>query len=333
MRNVILAGDIGGTKTHLALYPRGADARTPAFDRKAPSQKADSLASLVETFLDEAGQRPRRAVFGIAGPVVENRSDTTNLPWDVDAHELGERLGGVRVTLVNDLVATAHGLAALGQDEFATLAEGEERRGNRALIAAGTGLGEAILPWDGERWTPMASEGGHRDFAPRNPLEDELSLWLRGKYGRVSYERVLSGPGLADVYRFMRATERGDEPEGAARSFDAAEDPAAAVTALAQADACERATLAIRCFAAVYGAEAGNLALQTLAVGGVYVGGGIAPRLLRFLGDGTFAGAFRDKGRLRPLMNRIPVRVILEPRTALWGAAHVALSDSNREDA
>jgi glucokinase len=329
---VILAGDIGGTKTHLALYPRGGDARSPVFERRHQSRDAPSLAALVESFIAAAPGRPCRAVLGIAGPVVENRSDTTNLPWDVDAVALGEHLGGLSVTIVNDLVATAHGLRTLSDGDIETLAEGRMVEGNRALIAAGTGLGEALLAWNGSDWHPMASEGGHADFAPRGPLEDELMLWLRAKYGHVSCERILSGPGLADLYRFMRDSGRGAEPAACAERFDQATDPAAAVTELALEGACERATLAIGLFVDVYGAEAGNLALKALAVGGVYVGGGIAPRLRAFLGGERFVAAFRDKGRLRPLMESIPVRLVLEPRTALWGAAEVALAASNRED-
>jgi len=323
---VILAGDIGGTKTHLALYEEGGDLRTPVLEQRHPSRGAGSLGDIVTRFLKDAPALPRRAVFGIAGPVVDNRSETTNLPWEIDAESLADRMGGARVTLINDLVATAHGIGTLREADLETVAPGREARGNRALIAAGTGLGEALMPWDGTRWAPMASEGGHADFAPRDPLEDELLVWLRAKYGRVSYERVLSGPGLADLFRFMRASGRGQEPAPFAEAFDTAEDPAATVSHGAIEGTCERARLAVDRFLEIYGAEAGNLGLKALAVGGVYVGGGIMPRLRTLLPQSRFAQAFHEKGRLRPLMETLPVRIVLDPQTALWGAAAVALA-------
>ena len=231
------------------------------------------------------------------------------------------------MTLLNDLEATAHGLATLGDADLRVLQDGAPGPGNRALIAAGTGLGEAILVWDGAGWKPMASEGGHTDFGARDALEDELLLWLRGKYGRVSYERVLSGPGLADLYRFFRETRRGDEPEDVAARFDRADQPAAIVTETALDGSCERARLALDRFVAIYGAEAGNLALKAMALGGVYVGGGIAPIILPTLTRGGFVRTFFDKGRLSPILTRIPVSVVLDARTALWGAAAYALAE------
>jgi glucokinase len=329
---VILAGDIGGTKTHLALYAPDGDIHAPLFERQHPSQEARSLGEIVGRFLENATGRPTRAVFGIAGPVVDNRSDTTNLPWDVDARALGEQLGGAAVTLINDLVATAHGLDTLRDEDFIVLAPGTAASGNRALIAAGTGLGEALLPWDGTRWTAMASEGGHSDFAPRDTLEDELLVWLRAKYGRVSCERILSGPGLAGLYRFMRATGRGDEPASFTAAFDGAPDPAATVTAAALDGTCARAALTVDHFMEIYGAEAGNLALKGLAVGGLFVGGGIAPRLRALLPGSRFAKAFADKGRLSPLMESIPIKVILDSQTALWGAAALALATAAEDN-
>jgi len=328
---VILAGDIGGTKTHLALYAPGGSAREPLVDRKLPSQSASSLLELIKTFLAEASEPPTRAVLGIAGPVVDNRSETTNLPWDVDAGEVSGVLGDAPVTLLNDLVATAHGLDTVRPDDLQVLSRGRPEAGNRALIAAGTGLGEALLPWDGTRWSAMASEGGHSDFAAREPLEDELAVWLRARYRRVSYERVLSGPGLADLHRFLRDTGRGDEPAAFARAFDDASDPAAVVSQGAIENTCERARLAVERFLEVYGAEAGNLALKGLAVGGVFVGGGIAPRLRALFNGSRFMHAFKDKGRLSPLMETVPVSIVLDPQTALWGAASVALAAAAEE--
>jgi len=326
MPRVILAGDIGGTKAQLALFAPGAPPRSPAFEDRLPTQGSASLDAIVREFLARAGARPTRIVLGIAGPVHDNACITTNLPWQVDGNSMSAALG-VPVTLLNDLEATAHGLRTLGPSDLLALQPGAPATGNRALIAAGTGLGEAILAWDGTTWHPLASEGGHTDFGPRDALEDELLHWLRGRYGRVSYERILSGPGLADLYRFFREVRRGEEPAAIAARFDAAEQPAAIVTETALDGSCERARLALDKFIAIYGAEAGNLALKALALGGVYVGGGIAPRMLPALQRGGFVRAFFEKGRLSPLLARIPVSVVLDTRTAVWGAAAHAMAD------
>ncbi len=322
---MILAGDIGGTKAHLALYAPGSQPRAPAAEDRLPTNGSPSLEAILRTFLDRAGARPERCVLGIAGPVHDNACITTNLPWHVDGNALSGALGAP-VTLLNDLEATAHGLPVLGPDDLATLQDGVRADGNRAIIAAGTGLGEALVRWDGARWHPMASEGGHTDFGPRDALEDELLQWLRGHYGRVSYERVLSGPGLADLYRFFRETRRGDEPAGVAMRFDRAEQPAAIVTETALDGSCERARLVLERFVSIYGAEAGNLALKAMALGGVFVGGGIAPRMLPALTRGGFVRAFFEKGRLSPVLTRIPVSVVLDARAAVWGAAAYALA-------
>ncbi len=325
MQRVFLAGDVGGTKTHLALYRPGDPARSPAANRKLPSREYPSLEALVLEFLAAAAGRPARVVLGIAGPVVENRAATTNLPWSVDGDALGRALGGAPVTLLNDLSATAWGLGVLTAGDLEVLQPGVPAPGNRGLVAAGTGLGEALLVARGDGWTPAPSEGGHADFGPRDPLEDELCAWLRARHGHVSWERVLSGPGLADLYRFMSETGRGQEPAAFARAFAAAADPAAVVAEGATSGACERARLTLERFASAYGAEAGNVALKFLAVAGVFVGGGIAPRILPFLRGAHFLDAFRAKGRLTALLERIPVSVILDDRAALWGAAVVAL--------
>lgn len=316
---MILAGDIGGTKAQLALFPPGAEPRTPAIEERVPTAGSPSLEAILRGFLERTGARPTRCVLGIAGPVAENRCITTNLPWHADGEALSRELG-TPVTLLNDLEATGWGLPTLGESDLVTLQPGVATAGNRALIAAGTGLGEAILHWTGRAWHPMPSEGGHTDFGPRGALEDELLHWLRGKYGRVSYERILSGPGLVNLYRFFRDTKRGDEPAEVALRFDSAPDPAAVVTETALDGSCERARLALDKFVDVYGAEAGNLALKALALGGVYLGGGIAPKLLPVLTRGRFVRAFFEKGRLSPVLSRIPVSVILDPKTAVWGA-------------
>jgi glucokinase len=324
MPRVILAGDVGGTNTRLALYEPGAPARRPARQWRGASGDYPSLEALLAEFLD-GGPPPAAAAFGIAGPVVDGRCEATNLAWWVDSRALGAALGIPRVVLLNDLAATGVGLGALGDGELEVLQRGAPRDGNRALIAAGTGLGESVLlPDRFGGWRPMASEGGHSDFGPRDPLEDELLVWLRARYGRVSWERVLSGPGLADLYRFLSDTGRGEEPDGFAAAFASAEDPAPLVTQAALAGGHARARLAVERFVSLYGSEAGNLALQSLAVNGLYVGGGIAPRMLPFLRAPAFVDAFRAKGRLADLVAAIPLIVVLDDRAALWGAATVA---------
>ena len=323
---VILAGDVGGTKTRLALYASGVSPRAPLREQRALSRDYPSLEAIALEFLGPDRERVSSAAFGIAGPVVDNRCETTNLPWSMDGDTLGKRLGGARVRLLNDLEATGWGLAHLDATELRVLQAGRPAVGNRALIAAGTGLGEGLLVWNGSTHVPTASEGGHVDFGPRDSLEDDLNVWLRTRYGRVSYERVLSGVGLADLYRFLSETARGAEPSGMAERFASADDPAAVVSAAALDGSCERAKLALDRWVRVYGAEAGNLALKTLAVNGVYVGGGMAPRVASFLEAGPFIEAFRSKGRLSPVVANIPVHLILDDRAALWGAAAHAMS-------
>jgi glucokinase len=322
---VILAGDVGGTKAHLALYEPGSSVRAPVLERRLPSREYATLEALVRDFLADAPGLPNRAVLGIAGPVVEQRIEATNLPWKIGAAELSAELGGAPVLLINDLEATAWGLPLLDGAEIETLQAGTPRPGNRALIAAGTGLGEALLIWDGETWRPCASEGGHTDFAPRDTLEDELLLWLRERHGGVSYERILSGPGLANLYRFLAATGRGSASLDVAARFETAADPAAVVSEAALDGSCERARLTLERFVSIYGAEAGNLALKALAVNGIFLGGGIAPRILPLLRSGGFLAALHDKGRLGPVLARIPVTVLCDDRAALWGAARLAL--------
>jgi glucokinase len=326
MRRMILAGDIGGTKSRLALFEPGGSARAPVIDRRLPSRDHPSLEALLAEFLAAAPARPTRAVLGIAGPVVGGCVDTTNLPWRIDSRAVSDALEGAPVELLNDLETTAWGLTQLGPAEIEPLAVGNPTPGNRALVAAGTGLGEAFVVWNGGAWHPSASEGGHTDFGPRDDLEDELNRWLRAKYGRVSYERILSGPGLADLYRFMSATGRGAEPPEVAARFAAAPDPAVVVTETGLDGSCGRARLTLERFAAIYGAEAGNVALKALSVNGLFIGGGIAPRIAPVLRAGGFLQAFRTKGRLSPVLERMPVNLILDDRAALWGAAVVGLS-------
>jgi len=321
---VILAGDVGGTKTALALFELRDGALVLEREATLPSREFPTFEDAVARFLD-GGARPavEAACFGVAGPVVNGRSVTTNLPWQLDEATLAASLPARRVRLLNDLEATGYGVLTLPPTALEPLQRGAARRGNMVLIAAGTGLGEALLIWDGQRHLVVASEGGHVDFAPRTDLETELLRFLRKELGRVSYERVLSGPGLYNVYRFLRDTGGVPEPSWLHDRI-ATGDPSAVVSEVGLAGGHPLCVQALDLFVSVYGAEAGNLALKALAVGGVFVGGGIAPKIRAKLADGTFVTAFCDKGRFAELMASIPVSLMLEPRTALLGAARVA---------
>jgi len=313
---VLLAGDVGGTKTNLALFrPAGDGIETVAEASVANADHAD-VQHVLASFL--AGRAVEAACLGVAGPVDAGRARMPNLGWTIDAAALAARLGIPRVVVVNDLEATAWGIATLGAESVVTLNAGVPRpRANRALIAAGTGLGQALLVWDGMRHVVSPSEGGHVEFGPRNPEQIAVLERLAARFGHVSYERVLSGPGLANVYD---ALDDADDAAAAAR-IAAADDRSAAITAAALDGTSRRAVRALDLFVDVYGAEAGNLALKALARGGVWVGGGIAPKILPKLRDGRFVAAFCDKGRFGDLMRTIPVHVILDERTALRGAA------------
>ncbi|MFQ5846273.1 MAG: glucokinase [Candidatus Methylomirabilales bacterium] len=329
---MILAGDIGGTKSNIALFTVRGDHLSPRVERTLASKDYPGLEELIRAFLDEATGHPSpgseghitAACFGVAGPVVEGRCEATNLPWVIDERDLGRILEVKQVSVINDLVATAYGVPVLGPNEVCVLNEGQSHsQGNMALIAAGTGLGEAILFWDGEAYRAVSSEGGHADLAPRNALEIRLLQYLLSRFHRVSYERVLSGPGIFNIYSFLKEAGYAQEPPWLVEEFQG-QDPSTVITEAAMQGKSDLCVRALHLFVSLYGAEAGNLALKALATGGVYVGGGIAPKILDQLKDGTFMAAFTDKGRLSPLLEAMPVRVILDPKTALYGAARCA---------
>ncbi len=317
---MILAGDIGGTHTRLALF----EGDRPLAEQTYASGGAAGLLDLVAAFRAAHPGAVAAAAFGVAGPVVAGRVQATNLPWVVDRSELARALGTERVALVNDLEANGYGIAALAPADFAVLNAGAPAAsGHAAVISAGTGLGEAGLFWDGARHRPFASEGGHADFAPRDEVDLDLWRFLAREHGHVSWERVLSGPGLVNIYRCLREMGRAEEPPDlAARLADA--DPAAVIAEAALAGSPPICVAALDRFVGYYGAEAGNLALKLMATGGVYLGGGIAPRILPKLRGPAFTGAFAGKGRLRPVLEAIPLRVILNDRCALLGAARLA---------
>jgi glucokinase len=320
----VLAGDVGGTKTELALVDTGERGLTFSRDATLPSREFASLEAALERFL-AGGPRPRidAVCLGVAGPVVDGRCVATNLPWVIDERALASSIPSARVKLLNDLEVAAHGALALPEGALLTLQAGTPRRGHQVLIAAGTGLGEALVVQDGDRRIVIPSEGGHADFAPRDDVEEDLLRFLRNEFGRVSVERILSGPGLFNVYRFLRDTGWAREA-GAVAERMRTDDPSAVVTEMALAGRDPMCAKALDIFVSVYGAEAGNVALRAMAVGGVLIGGGIAPRIRPRLTAGGFVAAFRDKGRLAALMESIPVRVVLDPRAPLLGAAQVA---------
>jgi glucokinase len=322
---MILAGDVGGTKVHLALYDFIDGKIKILRDKIFPAKEYSGLEEIVAEFI--VAEKVTAACFGVPGPVRDGRLRLTNLPWTLDSRELSTTLKIDFVFLINDLQANGYGISELGPDQVYTLSEGDARQiGNRALISAGTGLGEGLLVWDGRDHVPYPSEGGHADFAPRNEDEFDLLRFLRQKYnGRVSYERVVSGQGITNCYEFLREVRGLEEPAWLAERMTQ-EDPNAVITDCALKAKSELCEKALDLFVSAYGAEAGNLALKILSVGGLYVGGGIAPRILEKLKDGTFMRAFTDKGRLSQLLVNMPVRIILESRTALIGAAAYAES-------
>lgn len=319
---MILAADIGGTSSRLAVFDVDDGRLRSVAERRYASREHLGLEDIVRAFQSSHGMSVEHACFAVAGPVVAGRAETPNLPWTVQAQALARELGLPAVSLLNDLEANAHGIPALEARDLLTLNPGSSiSAGNQAVIAAGTGLGEAGIYRQGGEDHPFAGEGGHTDFAPGTDLEMELLLYLRRKFGaHVSWERVVSGPGLASIYEFLRDTGRGTEPAWLRDALQAG-DPPAVISRAAQDASSELCAQALELFVSAYGAEAGNLGLTVLATGGVFVGGGIAPKIVDTLKQGAFMRAFVAKGRLRSLLERIPVRVILNDRTALLGAA------------
>lgn len=324
----VLAGDIGGTHTRLARL-RVAGRKVEILAQETyPSQDYAGLDEIVAAFARIHPLNVDHACFGVAGPVVNNVAETTNLPWRVDARALAVSFQLKTTTLLNDLEANAWGIPALDDADFHTLHSGAPQAdGHRAVIAAGTGLGEAGLFWDGHQHHPFASEGGHASFSPVNELEAALLIHLIARFGHVSWERVLSGPGLVNLYVFLLAHRCSSTPSWLDDQMRTG-DPAAAITQAAMLERDATCIEALALFVRLFGAEAGNLALKLMATGGVYLGGGIAPRVLPALTSGAFMAAFFGKGRMRGLLEAIPVRVILNEQTALLGAALRAANDA-----
>jgi glucokinase len=326
---VIRGGDVGGTKCNLALFSERCGALVEGEGRRysshAHTRFEDVISEFLRSVVEPAGIVLTAAGFGVAGPIHQGVAVATNLPWRVESRNLAVLLKLPKVALLNDLEATAYGIAALGPKDLEVLNTGApEARGLQAVIAAGTGLGEAGLYWDGIAHRPFSSEGGHADFSPRNELEDALLLYLRKRFGgHVSWERILSGPGLHNVYDFLRDTKRGAEEPWLREAMEK-QDPSAVISHAALEKKSPLCVQALDLFVTLYGCEAGNLALKLLATGGLFVGGGIAPKILPKLREPAFMDAFLAKGRMRAVLEQVPVRVVLNDHTALLGAARAA---------
>lgn len=316
----ILCGDIGGTKTRLAVYAVD-DFPKPIAENSYLSRNFSSLTEITHKFLTDLNLPIAYAVFGLAGPILERRCKITNLPWQIDADVIEQELQIPSVHLINDLEATAYGIAALSKRDFLTLQRGSAKPcGNRAVIAAGTGLGQAGMFWDGAKHVAFATEGGHCDFAPGNKLEFELLSTLKQNNNNVCWDDILSGPGLISIYSFLYGRHNQPEPEWFT-NYQTAGDAAETITNLANDQLDPIAVEALEMFSRLYGAEAGNLALKHMATGGLYIGGGIAPKIVRWLQQPQFIEAFCQKGKMHSLMQSIPIQVILNDRAALYGPA------------
>jgi glucokinase len=327
---MILAGDVGGTKVHLALYNFTAGKLVPVRDHKYPAKEFARLDDVVTAFLSEHAvdkSQIAAACFGCPGPVRDGRLKLTNLPWELDQRLLAQSLGIEHIFLINDLEANGYGIPELAPEMIFTLHEGDAGSvGHRGLVSAGTGLGECLLIWDAKskHHVPIPSEGGHCDFAPRNEREIALLNYLRRTLqGRVSFERVVSGLGMQNVYAFLRDDQKIEEPAWLRERMQA-EDPNKVIGECGEDGSSAICFETLQTFAAAFGAEAGNVALKVLAMGGMYLGGGIAPKILKTMQSGAFLQAFLDKGRLSPLLETVPVRIILDETCALLGAAAYA---------
>ena len=321
---IVLAGDIGGTNARLAIVDLDGHTARIVQNNRYPSKEYPGLAPIVRRFCGETASRPDRACFGIACPVVGDLCTAPNLPWSVDARALAAEIEIPRTAIINDFVAVGNSIELLTPADLVTLQDGaSEPQGPIALIGAGTGLGEGFLIWQGDHYRVLASEGGHTDFAPTDELQTDLLGSLRARLGRVSWERLLSGPGIANIYRYL--LESGVAPEQAAVRAELETEDAGTVIVRHGLDRSDcLSARALDLFWEVLGAEAGNLALAIVATGGVYIAGGIAPRLAQRLDGGRFVTAFRNKGRLSAMLAKIPVHVIMNPSVGMLGAAAAA---------
>jgi glucokinase len=322
MDELYLAGDIGGTKTRIALFSMAAGNCEPFEIETFPSQEYSSLEDIVLVYIAGKPANLRGASFGIAGPIFGGRAQVTNLSWTVDEATLSKALGGIPIKLLNDLHAISSAIPHLKPQDLVTLIPGESApQGAKGVIAPGTGLGEGFLLWDGERYQPYPSEGGHTSFGPETPLQLELLNYLDPIFGHVSYERVCSGIGIGNLYKFLRDGKGFEEPDWLAEKLAEVEDQTPVIAQAALENKAEICSQTMDLFVSILGSEAGNLALKVLATGGIYLGGGIPRRILPLLKGKAFSQGFLDKGRFADMLTRVPVYVITHPAAGVYGAA------------
>ena len=323
---MILAGDIGATRTRLAAFETEGIRLQCVVEKTYMSQQHDGISPILAEFVRSEGIPVHSACLGVAGPVRNGRSKISNLPWIIDSRELSSQLKLKSVGLLNDLEAYAYGIDALDSKDFITLSEGsEDAEGNRAVISAQTGLGMAGLYWDGFRHHPFGCEGGHSDFAPRTELEMELLAYLQKKYGHISYERILSGPGIKNIYDFLRDTHKAEEPDWLHQQMETAPDPPALISQLAQEGKAAICDQSLSIFVSAFGAETGNAALNFMSTGGIFIGGSIAAKNVPKMQDPVFLQSFLAKGRMEALLKDMPVKIVLNDDCGIIGAARYTL--------
>lgn len=319
IKSLVLAGDAGATKTNLALFKCESDKITSLKETKYHSNDYRNLTAMLGEFLKDADQ-PDVICMGIAGPVVNGQAKLSNIKWNIDSAEISSQSGIKKVFLINDLEATAYGLAMLTEKDIQTIhVPTENVNGNAAIIAPGTGLGEAGLYWDGKAFHPFATEGGHCDFAPRDELDVELYRFLQNEFGHVSGERLLCGPGILNIYRFLRDVKKYEEPVWLKEKLKDADDPSVISRHTHDSLICRET---MRLFIRYLGFESANLVLKFKATGGLFIGGGIAPQITSLFEDSLFYSSFCQSGRLNSLLEKVPIKIILNSKTALLGAAY-----------
>ena len=323
---MILAGEVGATRTRLAAFESDGNKLTSVVEKTYMSQQESGLPDVISNFVRSEGIPVHSACFGVAGPVRGGRCKISNLAWTIDSSELASLFKLKSVGLINDLEAFAYGIDGLESKDFVTLSEGsEDAVGNRAVISARTGLGVAGLYWDGFRHHPFACEGGHSSFAPGSALEIELLQYLHKKYGRVSCERVLSGPGIKNIYDFLRDTKKAPEPDWLKEQIGKAQDAPALISQLALENKAEICEKTLSNFVAIYGSETGDCALNFMSTGGIFLGGSIAAKIVPRLKDPIFLQSFLGKGRMESLLQDIPVKIVLNDDSGILGAARYTL--------
>lgn len=319
---IVLAGDVGGTKTNLALFRTSASGIEQLREAKYHSTEFNSVTAIIKAFLKEdPSVVPQRICLGVAGPVLDGKVDLTNLSWDLDIRDIRSETGVQDVSLLNDLEATAYGLTALTPDDFIVIHNADGQPGNMTIVAPGTGLGEAGLYWDGIAYHPFPTEGGHADFSPRTALDVELYQYLHKKYGVVSWERVVAGPAIYDIYQFLLIVRHGSTPEWLQEAFSKT-DPSAVVSQAAMDETDPICVETMELFVRYLARESSNMVLKMKATGGLFLGGGIPPKIAPLLQHSTFLNHFLDCDRMQQLLKQVPIRIILNDRAALLGAAY-----------